>query len=98
MRALAAELSNAADGRDWPRLQAASRALPGRLTELAAGGALSATEQQALDLLRAAHDRASAAVTGAAGEAKAVLDEMHNNKEGWMAYALNGAAPAANEQ
>jgi hypothetical protein len=98
MGALAAELSAAADGRDWPRLQAAARALPARLSELAGRGAFSAAEQQALALLRAAHDRAASAVARAARETQAVLDEMHNNKEGWMAYALNGAEPAVNEQ
>lgn len=97
MGALAAELSAAADGRDWERLQAAARALPARLSRLAEGGALSATEQQAMAALRAAHDRAAGAVANAALETQAVLDEMHNNKEGWMAYALNGAEPAANE-
>jgi hypothetical protein len=98
MGALAAELSAAADGCDWQRLQAAARALPARLSKLAEGGVLSAAEQQALHLLRAAHDRAASAVAQAAQETQAVLDEMHNNKEGWMAYALNGAEPAANEQ
>jgi hypothetical protein len=98
MRALAAELSAAAEGHDWPRLRAAAQALPARLAELASGGALSPAEQEALAILRAAHERAAAAVARAAHDARAVLDDMHNNKEGRIAYALNGAAPAANDE
>lgn len=97
MRALAAELTSAADGRDWPRLQAAARALPARLAELAGRGPLSSIEQGALQQLRAAHERASAAVDRAARDTQSALDDMHNNKEGWMAYALNDA-PAANKE
>lgn len=98
MRALAAELATAADSRDWPRLQAAAHALPGRMAELARRGPLSPQEENALGQLRAAHAQASGAITGAMLETQMVLDEMHNNKEGWMAYALNEAAPAGNEE
>ena len=41
--------------------------------------------------LRAAHDRAAQAGAAAAAGLQARMDEMRDNKEGWIAYALAGA-------
>jgi hypothetical protein len=93
LRELAAELGAAAQGREWQRLETAARALPARLAGLAAAGPLDAPERAALEQLRTAYAHAESACARAAGEVRAHLDEMHNNKEGWIAYALNGAEP-----
>jgi hypothetical protein len=93
LRGLAAELGAAAQGREWQRLETAARALPERLAGLAAAGPLDKAERAALEQLRTAYSDAEAACAAAAGEVRAHLDAMHNNKEGWIAYALNGAEP-----
>jgi len=88
--ALAAELSAASNAGDWARLGQAARALPDKLKSLAAAGALSPAERKALTQLRAAYERAQAACGRAARELSTRMDEMHRNKEGWMAYAIDG--------
>jgi hypothetical protein len=99
MLALGAELKAAVAGADWGRLDRLAADLPGKLAAFAAAGPLHARERRALDLLRAAHDDAAAACARAAREVAARLDEMHNNKEGWMAYALDEeGAPAEDKQ
>jgi hypothetical protein len=94
LQAMRAELADATAARDWDRVGAAVRALPAMLQALRAR-APGAAERRALAQLRAAHDEAARACGEAAHELAARLDEMHSNKEGWMAYAISsGAAPA----
>ena len=94
LQAMRAELADATAARDWDRVGAAVRALPATLQALR-GRPLGAAERGALAQLRAAHDEAARACGDAARELGARLDEMHSNKEGWMAYALaSGAVPA----
>ena len=98
MLAIAADLKAASSAGDWPRLAALVTALPDRLAAFAAAGPVNAGDRRALEQLRAAHDQAGEACGQAARELKARLDDMHSNKEGWIAYALDGDdEPAANE-
>lgn len=91
MRALSAQLSAAAAAQDWTALEQAAHALPAQLHAWAGAGALDGAETAALAQLRAAHDHALAACARAGRAAADRLDEMHRNKEGWMAYGLQGA-------
>lgn len=98
MLAIAADLKAASTAGDWPRLAALVTALPDRLAAFAAAGPIRTGERRALEQLRAAHGQAEEVCASAARELKARLDDMHSNKEGWMAYALDGdAEPAANQ-
>lgn len=90
MRTLGAQLTAAAAAADWERLQAAAQALPAALRALAGAGPLDAAERQALARLREAHRQAAAACARAAQALALRLDEMRDNKEGWIAYALTG--------
>ena len=97
MRAVAASLNAASSAGDWPRVAELVTALTPELAAFAAAGPLTPAERRTLEQLRAAHDQAEAACARAARELKARLDDMHSNKDGWMAYALDSdAAPAGN--
>ncbi|MBQ5948362.1 hypothetical protein [Massilia sp. ST3] len=87
---LAAALEDAFARADWDRLGLAVQALGPRLQELARAGRWNAAERAALARLRGAHERARAGVDAASAQVQARLDEMAGNKEGWMAYALEG--------
>jgi len=87
---LSARLVDATGRADWDVLGRAVRELGPRLQALAAHGAWNAQERGALARLRAAHDGAAAACRDAAGGLQARIDDMRDNKEGWMAYALAG--------
>jgi hypothetical protein len=95
--AIGADLKAASAACDWERLAALATALPARLAALAAAGPLAPAERRALAQLRSAYDQAEAACGQAARDVGARLDEMHNNKEGWMAYALDGDAEPATD-
>ena len=88
--ALAAALQGALARADWDRLGAGVQALAPRIRELAQAGRWSAAERAALDRLRDAHERARVQVDAASAQLQARLDDMAGNKEGWMAYALEG--------
>lgn len=88
---LGAELDAAASGADWDGLDGAVRDLARQLQTLAVKGPWSAAERAALRQLRAAHERAAHAGAAAAAGLQTRMDEMRDNKEGWMAYALAGA-------
>ncbi|MEW7850118.1 hypothetical protein AB2N08_15595 [Massilia aurea] len=87
---LTARLHGASVAADWDALGRAAGELAPGLTALAARGAWTAPERTALARLRAAHDGAAQACARAIGDVRTRLDEMSNNKEGWMAYALTG--------
>jgi hypothetical protein len=96
---LGAELVAAASGADWDRLERAVRELARQLQALAVKGPWSAAERAALQRLRAAHGLAAQASAAAADDLQTRMDEMRDNKEGWMAYALAGATePGENVQ
>jgi hypothetical protein len=84
-------LRSAADGAAWEQLAQMTRALAPQLDALAARGPLSRTERAALVRLREAHDYAADAVAAATSALKTRMDDMRNNKDGWMAYAMDNA-------
>jgi len=88
---LGAQLDAAASGADWDALARAVHGLARQLQALAVKGPWSAAERAALRRLRASHERAAQAGAAAAAGLQARMDEMRDNKEGWMAYALAGA-------
>jgi len=88
---LGAQLDAAASSADWDVLERAVRELARQLQVLAVKGPWSAAERVALRRLRASHERAAQAGAVAAAGLQARMDEMRDNKEGWMAYALAGA-------
>ncbi|MCS0608331.1 hypothetical protein NX773_09150 [Massilia solisilvae] len=98
MRALGDELVAAATASDWDRLRVAARALPSALRELAGRGPLTAREREALTWLRSAYEQAQGACARAARDLELRLDDMRNNKEGWIAYALGAENDPALEQ
>ncbi|MEM8511207.1 hypothetical protein RCH14_000498 [Massilia sp. MP_M2] len=85
---LGAQLDVAASGADWDALDRAVRDLARQLQALAVKGPWSAPERAALGRLRTSHERAAQAGAAAAAGLQARMDEMRDNKEGWMAYAL----------
>lgn len=87
---ITARLQDAGARADWDLLERAVAELGPQLRQLAARGPWSAPERAALARLRGAHDGAAAACAQALDELAARLDEMRDNKEGWMAYALAG--------
>jgi len=87
---LAHEIGAASAGDDWPALAACSRTLASRLLAMDAQGPWSRSEQEALATLRSGHSQAydrCAQATASLGE---LLRDMQDNKEGRIAYALDG--------
>ncbi|WP_313172348.1 hypothetical protein [Massilia oculi] len=87
---LAARLRDASARADWDLLERAVRELGPQLEALAARGGWSARERAALAGLRAAHDGAAQASAEAAAGLQELMDDLHDNQEGRMAYALAG--------
>jgi hypothetical protein len=83
-------LHSAAAGADWTLLGTHVTALAPQLRALAAHGPWSAAERQAIDRLRAVHDAAFAATESAAREMAARLEQLRGQKDGWIAYAMQG--------
>jgi len=93
---MAARLNGASQGAKWDLLERAVLELGPSIQELAMQGPWNAPERAALVRLRAAHDSAALATADAAGALQARLDDMRDNKEGWMAYALAGELEPGN--
>lgn len=87
---LGVRLLDAASRGDWDLLERAVRELGPQLQAMTVQGPWSVAERGALARLRAAHDAAANACRQAASGLQAKLDDMHEHKEGWMAYALAG--------
>jgi hypothetical protein len=87
----AESLRSAADGAAWEQVAQMTRVLAPQLDALATGGPLSRAERAALLRLREAHDHAADAVAAAAASLKTRMDDMRDNKAGWMAYAMDNA-------
>jgi hypothetical protein len=95
---LTVRLRDASARADWDLLGRAVRELGPQVQALAARGAWSAAERAALAGLRAAHDGAARASAETAAQLEAQLDELNDNKEGWMAYALAGELETGSTQ
>ena len=87
---LAERLRDASARADWDLLGRAVRELGPQVQALAERGGWSERERTALAGMRTAHDDAVRASAEAAAHLEAQMGEMHDNKEGWMAYALAG--------
>jgi ABC-type transporter Mla subunit MlaD len=96
--ALGAALAGAAAARDWPQLDGAVTRLAPCLAELAAQGAWSAPERAALERLRQAHGQAAALCASEQERVAQRLEELQNNKAGWVAYALDSETETAQDQ
>jgi len=91
-------LAAAAAGADWAALDKQVSALAPQLRTLAARGPWSAAERQAIARLRAAHDAAFQAATGASDELASRLEQLRNNKDGWIAYAIHTETESGTSQ
>lgn len=86
---MAQQLNAATAASDWPALAALNTLMGATLPQLAAQGKWTAAERAALAALRDLHLAAVAQVDGAAVELGQRLQDMTNNREGWLAYALD---------
>jgi hypothetical protein len=82
-------LHAAAAAADWAALDKHVSTLAPQLRTLAARGPWNAAERQAIARLRTAHDAAFQAATGASDELASRLEQLRNNKDGWIAYAIH---------
>ncbi|CUI07777.1 hypothetical protein [Massilia antarctica] len=87
--ALTAALASAGAARDWVALDRAVGALSAQLRVLAASGPWSPAEKRALEALRAQHDKAAELCAAELELLGAQMHEMHANKAGFIAYALD---------
>ncbi|KAB8044451.1 hypothetical protein [Janthinobacterium aquaticum] len=85
---LGKEIQQAAVKQDWAALSLLDRQLAHQLTALAAQGAISAHEQQALSAVRKIHAQAVVLVSNEKQRLGYELGQAHSNQEGWVAYAL----------
>ncbi|NHZ79455.1 hypothetical protein F2P44_09220 [Massilia sp. CCM 8695] len=89
LEALTAALASAGAARDWVALDHAVGALSTQLRVLAASGPWSAAETHALEALRAQHDKAAELCAAELEALGAQMHDMHANKAGFIAYALD---------
>lgn len=87
MRQLAHDVAAAAAAGDWPAVAAADAAIAAVLA--AAVAPLGAADRAALLALREAHADARRQCAHASAAAETQLTAMQENREGWIAYALD---------
>jgi hypothetical protein len=95
---LARSLGSAADAADWSALALASRKLGNDLPLLAKQGPWKDNERKALMILRDVHDKAHQRCSDAKGKLATHLSDIQANREGWIAYALNGGINSDGKQ
>lgn len=88
---LARRLKTAADANDWRALGQADKELAASLPRLAAAAPWSEAERASLLNLRAIHGEAYQHCAEESARLNKHLSDMQANREGWIAYALNGA-------
>ena len=91
---LAQQLSAATTASDWAALAAVNTLMASTLPRLAAQGAWTPAARAALAARRELHLAAVAKVNGATAELGQHLQDMTNNREGWLAYALDSGDAA----
>lgn len=88
---LADQLDKAAKDGDWEALAKVDSEMAFRLaSEAARLGDWSNVERHALQSLQTAHRNALEQCAGELNRVAALLEEMRNNKDGWLAYAQTG--------
>jgi hypothetical protein len=96
--ALARSLGKAADAADWRALAAADRSMALELPALAKQGPWKENERKALLILREVHEKATQRCSEAKTGLAKHLRDIQANKEGWVAYALNGGINSDGKQ
>lgn len=91
---LAQQLSAATAASDWAALAAINTLMTASLPQLAAQGPWTAAERAALAALRELHRAAVAQVDSATAGIGQHVQDLTNNREGWLAYALNSGDAA----
>lgn len=91
---LGQRLSAATAASDWAALAAINTLMRSSLPALAAQGPWTPAERAALAALRELHQTAVAHVNAATAELGQHLVDLQNNKEGWLAYALDSGDAA----
>ncbi|MCE3261694.1 MAG: hypothetical protein K0R43_773 [Pseudoduganella sp.] len=91
---LAQQLSAATAASDWQALAAINTLMASTLPQLAAQGPWSAAERAALSALRELHRAAVATVDSATAGMSQHVHDLTNNREGWLAYALDSGDAA----
>lgn len=86
---LAQRMSAASAAEDWQALAAINTLMASALPAMARQGPWNAAERAALEALQQQHQDAEARCARALAEMGQRLNEMQQNKEGWLAYALN---------
>ena len=86
---MAQKMSAAIASEDWKALAAINTLMASALPAMAAQGQWNAAERAALVALRQQHEQALAHCKRMTEELSKRLNEMQQNKEGWLAYALN---------
>lgn len=88
---LARQLDRAASESDWDELARVDNEMALRLArEAGQHSSWSKEERRALGVLRATHRKALEQCAGELKRVAALLEEMRNNKDGWLAYAQTG--------
>jgi len=86
---LAQKMSAAIASGDWKALAAINTLMASALPAMASQGPWSAGERAALAALRQVHEEAVTRCDSATADLAKRLNEMQQNKEGWLAYALD---------
>ena len=86
---MAQKMSAATASEDWKALAAINTLVASALPAMAKRGPWSAGERAALAVLRQQHQTAVERCERTTAELGKRLQEMQQNKEGWLAYALN---------
>lgn len=90
----AQQLSAAAAADDWAALAAINTLMASSLPQLAAQGQWLPAERAALAALRELHLAAVAKVDSATAGMSQHIHDLTNNREGWLAYALDSGDAA----
>lgn len=85
---ICARLQGALQALDWDLLDTCVRQLAPQLDKLAAHGPWNSAERAALLQLRQVHERVASACASHMVNLQTKMDDMHQNQEGWSAYAM----------
>lgn len=85
---ICARLQGALETQNWELLDTCVRELAPQLGKLTAAGPWNNAERSALLQLREVHGRVASACASQMVHLQSKMDDMHQNQEGWMAYAM----------
>lgn len=90
LMSIARNLLNASQRGDWTLLQSVDRQLADLLIRRTEWGQWSQQEMMALATVQRAHEQARERCVAETEAMRTRLDQMREQKAGWMAYAANG--------